>query len=121
MIPGLVESAAATVDTASRRIRALAGVSLFGLTTLDSSYYYYHYSEELSDFSLFSDVDECAVGSNSQRCQHTCINTPGSYRCECNSGFLLGDDQHSCTPGIDTTHQRIIIAIYFHPNCYFSL
>jgi hypothetical protein len=49
MIQGLVESAAATVDTASRRIRELAGVRLFGRTTLDSCYY----SEELSDFSLF--------------------------------------------------------------------
>lgn len=39
------------------------------------------------------DMDECLIHSI---CQHTCINTPGSYRCECLPGYVLQDDTSSC-------------------------
>lgn len=32
------------------------------------------------------DIDECLEGA---ACDHTCINLPGSYRCECDEGFNL--------------------------------
>ena len=35
------------------------------------------------------DVDECRKTST-QLCQHICVNTPGSYRCRCKSGFIGG-------------------------------
>ena len=40
------------------------------------------------------DVDECADGYGN--CQHTCSNTAGSYKCSCNNGYRLKDDDHLC-------------------------
>ncbi|XP_022111733.1 matrilin-4-like [Acanthaster planci] len=31
------------------------------------------------------------------QCDHMCINTVGTYRCECNSGYTLDADGHGCT------------------------
>lgn len=44
---------------------------------------------------LATDLDECAIFPG-QLCAHTCINTPGSYRCECNEGFSLEQDGRTC-------------------------
>ncbi|XP_047229438.1 bone morphogenetic protein 1-like isoform X3 [Girardinichthys multiradiatus] len=43
---------------------------------------------------FFSDIDECSKGNGG--CQHECLNTFGSYRCQCRSGFMLHDNQHDC-------------------------
>lgn len=41
------------------------------------------------------DVNECAVNPN--LCVNgICINTDGSYRCECLRGYTLGADQRTC-------------------------
>ena len=53
--------------------------------------------EKLPDYSVFNvklaDIDEC----QSTPCQHgSCINLPGSFRCECTGGFILGPDGRSC-------------------------
>ena len=43
----------------------------------------------------FSDRDECTDGSNT--CDGgTCIDTVGSYRCECHEGQELMDDRRTC-------------------------
>ncbi|XP_044872455.1 nidogen-2 isoform X1 [Mauremys mutica] len=44
------------------------------------------------------DVDECAESLS--RCGHrsVCINSPGSYRCECPSGYQLAGDRPVCVP-----------------------
>ncbi|UYV63503.1 FBN1 [Cordylochernes scorpioides] len=34
-----------------------------------------------------ADIDECSTGQN--HCQQTCVNTPGSYKCSCSTGFNL--------------------------------
>lgn len=39
------------------------------------------------------DVNEC---SERRPCAHKCVNTAGSYRCECRDGFRLTGDAHSC-------------------------
>ena len=42
-----------------------------------------------------SDINECL--SSSHDCEHRCINTEGSYYCECNDGFALGSNGRSCS------------------------
>lgn len=42
---------------------------------------------------LIPDHDECAVYST---CSQTCVNTLGSYRCECMEGFSLQANRRSC-------------------------
>ncbi|XP_017208271.1 collagen and calcium-binding EGF domain-containing protein 1 isoform X1 [Danio rerio] len=44
------------------------------------------------------DIDECA-NNNETVCSQMCVNTPGSYRCDCHSGFYLEDDGKTCTKG----------------------
>ncbi|XP_041825725.1 bone morphogenetic protein 1-like isoform X1 [Melanotaenia boesemani] len=43
---------------------------------------------------FFSDVDECSKANGG--CQHECVNTFGSYSCQCRSGFMLHDNKHDC-------------------------
>lgn len=41
-----------------------------------------------------ADVNECQVHNGG--CQHRCVNTRGSYYCECNPGFRLHIDGRTC-------------------------
>ena len=43
-----------------------------------------------------TDVDECSQHHRGINCQHTCINTPGSYVCSCRLGYHLAANQRSC-------------------------
>ena len=47
------------------------------------------------------DNDECVLGT--ALCDQVCINTHGSYRCACNSGYQLLSDPHKCY-GIFSIH-----------------
>ncbi|KAK7143168.1 hypothetical protein R3I93_014362 [Phoxinus phoxinus] len=40
------------------------------------------------------DVDECKEG---HRCSQKCVNTLGSYRCVCQEGFSLAEDEITCS------------------------
>ena len=42
---------------------------------------------------ILTDINECL---NEMLCDHTCINTAGSYYCECNTGYELDNDNHTC-------------------------
>ncbi|CAB1327478.1 unnamed protein product [Coregonus sp. 'balchen'] len=42
------------------------------------------------------DVDECVEGQPQQRCQQTCVNTFGSFRCSCPNGHILAGDGRVC-------------------------
>uniref|UniRef100_A0AAZ3RIJ0 Sushi domain-containing protein n=1 Tax=Oncorhynchus tshawytscha TaxID=74940 RepID=A0AAZ3RIJ0_ONCTS len=42
------------------------------------------------------DVDECVEGQQQQRCQQTCVNTFGSFRCSCPYGHILAGDGRAC-------------------------
>ncbi|XP_065343464.1 uncharacterized protein LOC135941714 [Cloeon dipterum] len=44
------------------------------------------------------DVDECALLPDDMKCSHSCINTFGSFRCGCRSGYVLAADGKSCDP-----------------------
>ncbi|XP_073528509.1 EGF-containing fibulin-like extracellular matrix protein 1 [Phyllobates terribilis] len=39
------------------------------------------------------DIDECSISSF---CHHHCVNTLGSYYCQCNIGFQLAPNNYSC-------------------------
>ncbi|XP_020563357.1 bone morphogenetic protein 1 isoform X2 [Oryzias latipes] len=43
---------------------------------------------------FFSDIDECSKANGG--CQHECVNTFGSYTCQCRSGFMLHDNKQDC-------------------------
>jgi hypothetical protein len=44
---------------------------------------------------LFADINECN-STTSNACQQICTNIPGSYTCQCNSGYRLNSDERSC-------------------------
>lgn len=39
-------------------------------------------------------MDECILGTHG--CNQTCINSIGSYNCQCREGFILAADQRDC-------------------------
>lgn len=44
------------------------------------------------------DIDECA-DRNTTVCSQICVNSVGSYKCECEKGFFLEEDKKTCTEG----------------------
>ena len=44
---------------------------------------------------FLTDIDEC--NNNNSTCDQRCINTIGSFICECNSGYQLIDDLMTCS------------------------
>ncbi|XP_075782312.1 nidogen-2 [Pelodiscus sinensis] len=44
------------------------------------------------------DIDECAEGAGRCGPRSVCVNAPGSYRCECPSGYRLAADRQACVP-----------------------
>ena len=44
--------------------------------------------------SIGTDVDECLY--NNGNCSHDCINTQGSYYCECPTGYILQPNRRDC-------------------------
>ena len=48
-----------------------------------------------------ADEDECDFYTN---CQHSCVNTEGSFHCDCYEGYELADDQYNCTD-VNECHQ----------------
>ena len=44
--------------------------------------------------SICIDIDECDMG---EKCAHTCVNTPGAFRCSCFEGFVL-HHEYRCLP-----------------------
>ncbi|ELW47012.1 Nidogen-2 [Tupaia chinensis] len=49
-----------------------------------------------SQIGPVEDINECATGFHHCGPNSVCINLPGSYRCECRSGYEFADDQHTC-------------------------
>ena len=56
----------------------------------------------LLTLDLFSDEDECAIGTATctclslTGCATTCTNTDGSFDCGCSAGFIVGLDGITC-------------------------
>nr|XP_034996890.1 nidogen-2 [Zootoca vivipara] len=58
-----------------------------------------------------ADVNECQEGRSRCSQESVCVNTPGSYRCECPSGYQIAKDRATCVaiappsdPCTDGTH-----------------
>ncbi|XP_032433515.1 very low-density lipoprotein receptor [Xiphophorus hellerii] len=49
----------------------------------------------LEDGQTCADVDECDDQAQSV-CSHLCINAVGSYKCECQPGFIMEADEYQC-------------------------
>lgn len=49
----------------------------------------------LKGLACEADIDECATMEHGH-CQHGCVNTFGSFQCECPFGFTLNSDKRSC-------------------------
>lgn len=47
-------------------------------------------------------MDECSKENGG--CQQECVNTFGSYSCQCRSGFMLHDNKHDCKEGTVCVH-----------------
>lgn len=47
-------------------------------------------------------MDECLIYEGSI-CHHRCVNTAGSYRCECLPGYALQEDAFTCAQGKSET------------------
>lgn len=52
------------------------------------------YKKDAANRSSCVDVDECQTST--VLCSHTCINTPGSYRCLCHPNYVLDPDGRTC-------------------------
>jgi hypothetical protein len=64
---------------------------------------------------LFSDVDECMLGTNNCNPSEQCVNNPGSFWCNptCRAGYQLDPqnpqnciDIDECKEKVDTCHQN---------------
>ena len=44
----------------------------------------------------YLDINECTDAELVHECDHTCINTVGSYACTCDSGYNLNVDGRVC-------------------------
>lgn len=49
-----------------------------------------------------SDLDECTLKSDD--CQQICVDTLGSFFCQCHTGFHLANDQRTCVQGKHRCH-----------------
>lgn len=73
------------------------GISQYsGEIQADDSYFY----------SLITDVDECKFGNHT--CSQICINTEGSYVCDCHDGFILHQDGSQCISKLETLSFRAV-------------
>ena len=52
------------------------------------------------------DINECLM---SNVCQQKCENSVGSYRCSCNQGFVLNNDNRSCDGELPRQHTLMYI------------
>lgn len=49
----------------------------------------------LTVYTTYVDIDECSIDNGG--CEHSCINTNGSYYCSCNYGYTIDtSDHHHC-------------------------
>lgn len=58
----------------------------------------------------FSDKDVC--NSVDHGCEHVCVNTDGSYICQCYEGFVLREDKKTCKSKL------FYVTVFLHSEVY---
>ena len=64
---------------------------------------------------LFVDINEC--GSNSGGCNQVCVNSVGSYYCQCNNGYTLSSDNHTCFGEIEVQFMKYLYFFIDNNEC----
>ena len=71
-------------------------------------------------FVCFTDVDECSDEYPTRVCEHDtsiCVNTPGSYHCDCKNGYVDVPTSHTC---IGIVIVLLVRDVYMLGGVYFS-
>ena len=56
----------------------------------------YFITDTLRCIYLFTSIDINECSANIDNCTQVCINTDGSYQCNCDSGYSLSSDGRTC-------------------------
>ena len=70
-------------------------------------YFGTHTQMRIRSQSIFSDIDECAIGTHDCVENSSCENEEGGYSCECHEGFrpiMDGDELVECKGKFDVAH-----------------
>ena len=66
-----------------------------------------------------NDIDECSL-HRGNLCGQICVNTVGSYRCDCNPGFTLHTDGSTCIED-ERTFRVTLFLIFYVAYCFLTL
>ena len=68
-------------------------------------------------FFFCTDIDECSFSS--YMCQYQCINSPGSYSCECPDGYQLqGNRLCQGTALLPFAFHQLFFSLFIYPLCF---
>ena len=70
------------------------------------------------DIVAIADINECL--DNNCTCSHHCINTEGSYHCECPPGYILQPNKHDCEGEYSRLHYHFM-NIYGYTGMYVAI
>ena len=62
---------------------------------------------------MYVDIDECVLSTDG--CGQSCVNTPGSFMCNCSEGYVLNEDGYTCDGENKMTYvnNNILAVIFF--------
>lgn len=73
-------------------VEEMCRVSTRGVDEHITNMHYYYYCV-VTGGPCVADMNECEPPG---RCSQACINTKGSYKCECGDQYVLLPDRHTC-------------------------
>ena len=100
-----VSTVSATMDTFFPQTTQDAMVGKYQLIWLPHSVFHINY---------FPDVDECLVVTDNN-CSQICVNTNGSFHCQCSNGYILSSDNSACN-GWEISLPHSVFHINYFPD-----